>query len=1741
MQESTEERLGRLSPAQRAALVSELRARRAAQRPVDRVPSVGRDEPLPLSFAQQRLWLLHQWAEGKPLYNTSLGLRLHGPLDPELLRRAVIGLVGRHEALRTHYFNTPDGPRQRPGTVADDDLFTMVDLSEIDPAQRESWAADVVTKAGRRGFDLARDPSLRATLVRMAADDHLLVLAAHHIATDAWSTEVLTKELIEFYTAGRAGRPPVLPVLPIQYADFASWERGPVAQAERAASLDYWRGTLAGLDTVRFPTDRPRPVEPSWAGEQVQRLLPAKLHRELLSLGGPSTRVMPMALAGLAAVISRYTGQNDIVAGTTFAGRTRPELEPLIGYFANTVVLRVSTAGAPGFRELLARAGDTVYSAHTHQNVPFDQLVSELHPARDLNTNPLFQVALLQTNELLKPVRMADVDVVTVPLHSGTARFDFTLSVAERSAGGIEMGIEFATDLFDRARMDRLLAHLERLLESGVSRPDAPLHELDLLTEPERIQLTTGWNDTATPATTAEPSIGAAFDAQVLRTPGTAAVKQGGAVLDYSAVQRRAHQIAHRLLRAGAGPGSLVGVSVSRTVDVVPALLGVLKVGAAYVPLDPKYPAGRLGSILADAEPVAVLCDAVSRAVIETVVTEPGNATTLIDLSDETLGDESVSAPPVRVTAGMPAYVSYTSGSTGKPKGVIVAHRNVLNLYTELDRRLGSEPPGTWLAVSSISFDISVLELLWTLSRGFTVVLAEADPATLLATSRRNRRAAATLDFGLFYFASDDDAAESGSDRYRLLLEGAKFADRNGFSAVWTPERHFHAFGGQYPAPSVTAAALAMVTDRISIRAGSVVLPLHHPVRVAEEWSVVDNLSNGRVGMALASGWHHDDFVFAPENYAERKKVMLEGIETVRSLWRGESVPMTGGTGAGVDVRIRPAPVQAELPMWLSSAGSPDTFRAAARAGLGVLTHLLGQDLDSLAEKIAAYRETWREHHGTDGGHVALMVHTFVDPDRDHALATARGPFTRYLGTSLDLLRGLAKGLGMEFDSLGEDDRAALLDHAADRYLSTGGLFGTPADCAEFAWRLSQVGVDEIACLIDFGIDPEQVLASLPQLDIVRRAFQTRREQKREDTEDTSLAALIREHGVTHLQCTPTLAGFLAADPGSADALAALRVLFVGGEAMPADLARRLAELTPAALHNMYGPTETTVWSTAELVDGLDAEAGSVPIGLPLANETAYVLDNGMHPQPVGVVGELYLGGDGVAAGYHRHPALTARQFVPDPFGGQGKQLYRTGDLARRLADGRLEFLGRRDDQVKIRGHRVELGEIEAVLLSHPGVRSAAVAMRGEPGTGFLVGYVVPEDGIEQPDDAALRLHLRDALPEHMVPARFSRLESFPLTPNGKVDRKNLPDPGGTTTAAQYEPPATHAERVLAEVWQDVLGIGRIGVRSGFFDLGGNSISVVLVVDKANRRGVPITARQLFAHQTIRELAGVAETDDPADPIVALQPSGSAPPLLCLHASTGSSLPYVALSQELGSDRPCYAVELPKELPGELSVARLAGLYADAIRARWPDGPHHLVGWSLGGSLAVAVAAELREAGGQVGLLALLDTAAPAVPAVEVPLPVAIDGFVRSVAEAADIDVASDIGELGSLEPDEQFAVALDRLDAAGLLPAGQRAEMLARARVFVELTTAVSRWEPGPFRGELTLIRPARSTTTAAGWESLVDGPVRTATVPGNHFTMTKAANAAGLATLLTDLATRAEAATDPIAQSDVEVHHAR
>jgi natural product biosynthesis luciferase-like monooxygenase protein/amino acid adenylation domain-containing protein/FkbM family methyltransferase len=1300
--------------------------------------------PLPLSPAQQRIWLQHQLATSS--YNLPVALRMRGDLAAEALRGALEAVVARHEVLRSRLVLAGGEPVQ---TVEPARPFALptTDLAPFPEAEREAAVARYAAEEAARPFDLEAPPLLRAALLRLAEREHVLLLTLHHVAADGWSEAVLVRELGAHYDALVSGRPAALPPLPLQYVDYAVWQRGLAAGGARQRKLEFWSRALADVPAaLELPADRPRPPVQSFRGDTFRFRVEAPRVQVLRALGHREDCTLFMVLlAGFDAWLHRYTGQDDLVVGTPLAGRDHPSLEPLIGCFINVLPVRVRVDADDGFRGLLARVRAALLEAYPNGDVSFDRIVETAGLPRDASRSPLVQVLFALQNTPLERLELPGVTAERVEVAGRTSRYDLSLYLREEPDGALSALVEFAADLYDRSTVERWTRHWARLLDALAADPERPVGDVELLDAAEREQVLRAWNPADAPPDAAA-TVAELFAAQVRRAPDAEALVAGGERLTYAELAGRAGRIARRLAALGIGPEDRVGILLERGADMVAAMLGVLGAGGAYVPLDPDYPAERLAFMLADSGArVLVTGDGLEGRVPEfggeiVAVAAPSPPGPLSLASgrkgekDDAAGGEALSHSRTSALSHSPfpenaAYVIYTSGSTGRPKGVVVTHAGVAGFFAAMRERVGAGP-GTWLAVTSIAFDISVVEILWTLCRGSKVVLRGPGPrATAAPAAADSRPGAGDTAFSLFYFAAGEQGRGSGRARYRLLLEGARWADRNGFEAVWTPERHFHAFGGQYPNPSVTSAALATITERVRLRAGSVVLPLHDPIRVAEEWAVVDNLSDGRVEVSFASGWHADDFVLAPERYGRRREAMFEGIEEVRRLWRGGTTARVGGNGATVEVATLPRPVQPELPVWVTAAGSPDTFRLAGRAGAHLLTHLLGQSVEELAERVRAYREGRREGgHDPEAGRVALMLHTFVGDDDAAVRATVRGPFREYLRTSFDLVLRLAGSAAADASSLSPGEVEAMLDAAFERFYRTSGLMGTPEACLETVRRVRGAGVDEVACLIDFGVDEELVLASLDRLRGVMEASRATpaAPAARPESPEPPLAEQMRAEGVTHLQCTPTLAGMLARDPEALRALGGLECILLGGETLPPALAARLREAGPARVLNLYGPTEATVWSTTHEVG--DA-AGPIPIGRPLANTRTYVVDGRLNPVPVGVAGELLVAGTGVARGYLGRAELTAERFVPDPFAVEpGARAYRTGDRARWRADGALEFLGRADRQVKVRGHRIEPGEVEAAIDAHPGVAESAVVAVEDGATGEwrLAAYFVP-------------------------------------------------------------------------------------------------------------------------------------------------------------------------------------------------------------------------------------------------------------------------------------------------------------------------------------------------------------------------------------------------------------------------------
>jgi natural product biosynthesis luciferase-like monooxygenase protein len=1408
------------------------------------------------------------------LFHAQLGLhrgvdieQIVGTLDEALDTAAFVAAwqatIAGHDALRARFrWAGLDDPVQEVATQAEL-AWRQEDWRGLAPEAQRSRLATLLAADRERGIDLTAAPAMRLMLLRSGDASWRFVWTVHHIVCDGRSFALVLGEALGRYDAARAGRAFDAPPAP----SFVAYARH-VAAIDNAAAQAFWRERLAGFAAI---TPLPGTPQAASARGQVEQVLPAATAAALRALADAQGVSLATIVQGAwALLLERFGGGDDVVFGVTRSGRAGSVAgaASIVGCLINTLPMRVVIDGSAQVGPWLQRLHAGERAVRPFEQTPLLQVQgwSEVSAAGG-GGRQLFDSLIVYDHASLDAQLGARGGAFTQRRFELVERTHYPLTLYAWNEPAFTLRLAYDRPRFDDALARRLVGGLARLLEGMATQPQAPLDALSALTREDEQALRHAWNDTARP----QPGgcVHHAFEAQATRTPDAVALVFGDASISYDALNRRANRLALHLLGCGVVPDQAVALCLPRGIDLVVALLAIHKAGGAYLPLDPAYPRERLTTMLEDAR--APLLVTVHR--YASLVGSQDTRLVLLDADEPPWQHAPGGDPRSAARAGHLAYVIYTSGSTGRPKGTMVEHRQVMNFFAAMDERLPPPTaggPGTWLAVTSLSFDISALELLWTLTRGWRVVLMPDAPVAPTAAPRAH--AAQPIDLSLMYFSS---AHAAGDDKYRLLLDGARFADANGFAAVWTPERHFHDFGGLYPNPAVTSAALAAVTKRIALRSGSVVAALHHPARIAEEWAVVDNLSGGRVGLSFAAGWQPRDFVLAPAALDGARAALRETVASVRRLWRGEAVEFDGAQGRRHEVRTWPRPLQRELPVWLTAAGSPQTFREAGEIGAGVLTHLLGQTHDELAGKIALYRQAWRDAGHSGPGHVTLMLHTFVGDDSEAVREAVRAPMTAYLKSSLGLVKGFAAAWtafkkradgtpaavsDVDIDSLAPEELEGLLAFSFERYFESSGLFGDEARALDIIDRVKGLGVDEVACLIDFGVDEATVLAHLQHLARVREAAQPQRPAEHQD----SIAQAIERHCVTHLQCTPSLAGALAQDPVSLAALARLDALLLGGEALPAALASTLARAGVRRLFNMYGPTETTIWSSMHEVGD---ETGTVPIGTPIANTRLHVLDAKGRLVPPGVAGELFIGGAGVVRGYLDRPELTAERFVPDPIDGAGR-LYRSGDLVRRRDDGVLEFLGRVDHQVKIRGHRVELGEIEAALVAHPGVREAVVVAReDEPGALQLVAYVVGTDASSPPDAQALRAHLRRRLPEAMVPSHVVALAQWPQTPNRKIDRKALPPPaaalgeeGGVASVAV--PPieaaaAGDTERTIAAVWQAVLRLPQVGLDANFFDLGGHSLLAV----KAHRQLVAaldapaLAITDLFRFPTVRALA----------------------------------------------------------------------------------------------------------------------------------------------------------------------------------------------------------------------------------------------------------------------------------------------
>ncbi len=676
---------------------------------------------LTLSYGQERLWFLDRWDPGNTVYNVPIIIRIRGGLDYRVLQLSLEEILRRHEALRTT-FSEENGRVVRCVTPEAQFELESVNLEHLPEEERQAKAEAGIEDASRRSFDLARGPLFRGKLLRLGTREHVLVLAMHHIVTDGWSLGVLYRELGALYGAFLKGDGSPLPPLPVQYGDYAVWQRQWLQGEVLEKQLTYWKGKLEGLPVLELPTDRPRPPIQSYRGKRRSFTLQSPLVSSLRDLSRREGVTLFMTLlATFQALLSRYSGQEDIAIGSPIANRSRMELEGLIGFFVNTLVMRTKLDGNPSFRELLGRVKETTLGAYAHQDVPFEKLVKEMNPERDASRNPLFQVMMVLQNANDRNLELPGLSIENSAGDAGTSRVDLTLELEETS-DHIAGRIEYSTDLFDDATIGRMIGHFERLLEGVVANPDELISGLPLLTDAERHQLLVEWNDTKTDYPR-DACVHELFEAQVERTPDAVALVFEGRKLTYRELNARANQLAHYLRKRGVGPETLVGICMQRSLELVVAIYGTMKAGAAYVPIDPEYPVERLTFILEDAHTPIILTQEAHRGKLQSASVQ----FVCLDSGWSKIESESRDNLRSNVSSDSAIYVIYTSGSTGRPKGVVNLHRGVVNWLFWLQDAYRLSCSDAIMQKSPFTFDVSVREFFWPLLNGARLIVAKPD------------------------------------------------------------------------------------------------------------------------------------------------------------------------------------------------------------------------------------------------------------------------------------------------------------------------------------------------------------------------------------------------------------------------------------------------------------------------------------------------------------------------------------------------------------------------------------------------------------------------------------------------------------------------------------------------------------------------------------------------------------------------------------------------------------------------------------------------------------------------------------------------------------------------------------------------------------------------------------------------------------------------------------------------------
>ncbi|MEV0248805.1 non-ribosomal peptide synthase/polyketide synthase [Nocardia sp. NPDC050712] len=1581
-----------------------------------------RPEIVPLSFAQRRLWFIHRLEGPSATYNIPLAVRLRG-VDVEVLRAAIEDVVARHESLRTSFVEADGVPSQRVVDIAEVEVpFAVV---EVAPAEVEA----AVTTAVRFGFDLSAQIPIRVTVVRDDAGDCVLVLLIHHIAGDGWSMGPLLRDLALAYSAHLAGRAPDWRPLPVQYVDYTLWQQELLGSPEDPDSVlsrqfDYWRAELDGLpEQLRLPMDRPRPRVASYRGDMVLFEIDAETRAAVERLAAGAGATVSMVLqSALAVLLFKLGAGEDIPIGAPVAGRTDDALSDLVGFFVNTWVLRAGVAPAASFTEILEQIRAKSLSAYENQDAPFELLVELLNPVRSAAHHPLFQVSLAFQNNAMPTMEFAGVEFEPYNASIAAARFDLFFNIANAPAGGPWGGfVEYATDLFDRPTVEAIAARLVRVLRQAVAEPGIPVGAITALEGGEHELVVRRWNNTAV-ALDPKHTLAGLFQAQVAKAPDAVAVVCGDVEVTYRELAARANRLARSLVARGAGPDSVVAVALPRSIELIVTLLGVLRAGAGYLPIDPGYPSDRLAYILADAAPVVVVTDSATAHVLPDQPTPPR---IYLDALAEDPTD--VVVPGVLRSQNL-AYVIYTSGSTGVPKGVGITHQNVVNL---VHQAWPIEPGDRVLMHSSVAFDASTYEIWPALCGGAALVIAGERRSDPVEIARLVETWSVTKMFATppLLSALVEHAAALPGNPFRSLRQvntGADSLTRALVQAVraeWGGIRIDNLYGPTEATVDVTAFS---VRDEMP----GAVLPIGAPVANARVYVLDSWLAPVPVGVAgelyvagaqLARGYRGKAeltatrFVADPFDPAGGR--LYRTGDVVR--WtRGGQLEFAGRADDQVKIRgfrVEPGEVETVLAQHPSVAQAVVVAREVDAGGKQLVGYVVaaksgpavGED-----ELVGQWRQVYDDlYAAADEGEPDLE-------STDEFGAGFEGWNSSYTGVPIpleqmrewraataDRIRGLGLGRVLE---IGVGSGLLMSQVAPDcaEYWATD---LSAATIASLRRQLGEVGADwadRVVLRAQTADDVEGLPEQHFDTVVLNSVVQYFPSQNYLRTVLKRVEGLLAPGGVVFVGDVRNFALL-------EEFATAVQVSRNGGgdPAVVRDRVRRdiAAEqellLAPEYFSGLCGETGgfgavdirlKRGYSVNELTryryDVFLHKAPTAAISVADVPKVAFreldsvrTLLGSSHPDGIRVTGIPHAGLLGEVDVAHR---VRAGHPVPDGdrsssrTAGFEATLDPVPDRAEGLLPEDLHVLGRELGYATAVTWSAQPGRMEAVFLELGRVadRPMTDVYRTPASVGVLGGCANnPQAGLLAAD---VRRWAAERLPEFMVPATVMVLESVPLTAGGKLDRKALPDPE-LLSAKEYRAPRTGREQALAELFSEILGVRRVGIDDDFFALGGHSLLATRLTSRIRAvLGAEVPVRVIFDAPTVAELAPRLDDEVAAgmdfDPVLVLKRSGTQQPLWCLHPGGGLGWFYQRLGQDL-PDRPVIAVQSRGLNGGRLadSFPEMIQDYVAQILERQPEGPYYLLGWSYGGIVAHALASELAGRGLPIGLLGIMDSKPP--------------------------------------------------------------------------------------------------------------------------------------------------------------------